>query len=348
MPSGPAPRAGPLALTWAWRRRRVSGVARGQRSARADRPARSHALTRHALAGRDGVTEQPGVAGRDGVTRPAGLPRRLRFRRRGGSAARHALAARGCVAGSGRLPGAPVITGRHGRRRLAAGSIRSAAGTARAHPRLETRARWLRPGPAGGRPVLAPAAGRRSRGRPGARRAQDFRDVLALWGPGRAAIPGHVDEATRRVHVRRVQYGSPGRTRSAIAAGLTAAGRRSAGAEPVLAVPRWLAMPAGSCRGRRAAGSSPVIRRACPRPGPAGSADPRHREYHQDHEAERDARRDHVQPQPGHMRRLMLGHKPHDHARDHQDGADHDRHGSRHRQDDDEPHPPGGGGLRAH
>jgi hypothetical protein len=77
------------------------------------------------------------------------------------------------------------------------------------------------------------------------------------------------------------------------------------------------------------------MRRSRGRPGRSGCPDPRDGEDHQDHQAERDARRDHIQPQPGHVDRLMLGQKPHDDARGHQDGAEHDRHGSRDRQDDD-------------
>jgi len=78
-----------------------------------------------------------------------------------------------------------------------------------------------------------------------------------------------------------------------------------------------------------------VIGPAIPRPAPSGSRDPRDGEHHQDHQSERDARRDDVQPQPGQMSRLALGHHPHDRPGGDQDDADHDRHGGRHRQDDD-------------
>ncbi len=91
-----------------------------------------------------------------------------------------------------------------------------------------------------------------------------------------------------------------------------------------------------------------MIRRTGKRPGPSGCPDPRDGESHQDHQTEYDARRNHVQAQPDHIYRVIAGQKPHDHARDQQDGAEHDRHGSRDRQDDDEAHPPGSGGIRAH
>jgi hypothetical protein len=112
-------------------------------------------------------------------------------------------------------------------------------------------------------------------------------------------------------------------------------GWRGASPEPVLALPRRRALPAGSRRGILADGSASVTRLPLPPPAPPGSADPDDGEHHQDHEAERDARRDDVQPQPGHMSRLTPGHHPHDRADGDQDDADHDRHGGHHRQDDD-------------
>jgi hypothetical protein len=107
-------------------------------------------------------------------------------------------------------------------------------------------------------------------------------------------------------------------------------------------------MPAGGRRRVLADRSAPVTRPAFPRPAFSGSRDPRDREHHQNHQAEGNARRDDVQSQPGQMSRLALGYHPHDRSSGDQDGADHDRHGGRHRQDDDEPHPPGRGGFRAH
>ncbi len=343
MPPGSATFVLVRALAW---RGLVGGVARWHGTTRADRSAGSHGLPRHVLAGKAGVT------GRADVARPRGLARRHR------------------VAWPRRLAGSHVVTGRHGGRRLAAGGIRCPAGTARIHAGLVTGTRRLGASPAGRRPVLVPPAGRRSRRRCswgsrsrrwrsrrrcswGWRRSggpQDFRDELASWRPRRATIPGHVEQAARCVHIRRVQHGRPTGARSAV----TAACARGTSAEPVLAVPlRWarprrVAAPAGSLRGLLAAGPPPMIRRTRRRPGPSSCTDPRDGENRQDHQTKRDAHGDHVQPQPDHIYRVMAGQKPHDHARGHQDGAEHDRHGSRDRQDDDEAHPPGSGGIRAH
>ena len=343
MPPGSATLVLVRALAW---RGLVGGVARWHGTTRADRPAGSHGLPRHVLAGKAGVT------GRADVARPRGLARRHR------------------VAWPRRLAGSHVVTGRHGRRRLAAGGIRCPAGTALIHAGLVTGARRVGSSPAGRRPVLVPPAGRRSRRRCswgsrsrrwrsrrrcswGWRRSgdpQDLRDELASWRPRRATIPGHVEQAARCVHIRRVQHGRPTGARSAV----TAACARGTSAEPVLAVPlRWarprrVAAPAGSLRGLLAAGPPPMIRRTRRRPGPSSCTDPRDGENRQDHQTERDAHGNDVQPQPDHIYRVMAGQKPHDHARGHQDGAEHDRHGSRDRQDDDEAHPPGSGGIRAH
>jgi len=94
-------------------------------------------------------------------------------------------------------------------------------------------------------------------------------------------------------------------------------------------------MRAGSRRGILADGSASVTRPPLPPPAPPGSIDPHDGEHHQDHEAECDARRDDVQPQPGQMSRLTPIHHPHDRAAGDQKGAEHDRHGGHHRQDDD-------------
>ena len=135
------------------RRRLVGRVARWQRAARANRSAGSHCLPRHAVAGR--------AASRDAC----GFWDEAAPRGDMGSRAGHALARRHRVAGPRRLPGSHVVTRWHGRQRLAAGGIRCPAGTARVHPWLRvTRARRLGARPAGRRPVLAPPAGRRSRG----------------------------------------------------------------------------------------------------------------------------------------------------------------------------------------
>ncbi len=198
------------------------------------------------------------------------------------------------------------------------------AGAAWVHSRRIAGARRLRCGPARGRPFLAAPAGASPGNRPpgsptGSRGAQDLRDVLAVWRSGRAALPGRVDEPAGCVHVRGVQQGRPPGTRCAVAPGVPTA-------------------PAGGRHGLGAGGSAPVIRPARPRPGSARPPDPPDGEHHQDH-AERDARRGDVKSQPGHVRGLVHGH---------QDGADHDRYDGRHRQDDDDPYPPGRGGSRAH
>jgi hypothetical protein len=113
------------------------------------------------------------------------------------------------------------------------------------------------------------------------------------------------------------------------------------------AVPWGSAGRAGG-RGFGTGDAATVIRPARPRPGPARSPDPPDDEHHQDHQPERDARRHDIQSEPGHMRGLVLGYHAHDHAGGYQDDADHDRYGGRHRQGDDEPHPLGRGGSRAH
>jgi hypothetical protein len=140
----------------------VAGVARWDGAARADRSAGSHPF-----------------AGRPDVDGPRGL------------AGRHRMA------GARRLSGSHVITGRHGRWRLTAGGIRRPPGTARVHSRLVARTRRRRSSPAGRRPVLAPAAGRRSWSRRGSGGPQDLRDVLTCGHPGRATVPGHIEQAAR-------------------------------------------------------------------------------------------------------------------------------------------------------
>ena len=245
MPSGRAP-TWVLVLALAWRRL-VAGVARRQGGARADRPAGPHGLPRHAVAGHAGAASRgTRRRGRAGVARPRGVAGCLRLLGWGRATRRHALARWHGVAGPRRLPGSHVVAGWHRRWRLAAGGIWCPARTARVHPGLVTGTWWLSSGPAGRRPVLAPPARRRSRGSLVRRRRsggpQDFRDVLASWRPGRATIPGHVDQAARRVHVRGVEHGGPAGTPSPVAPAVTAAcGRGSA--EPVLAVPLRCAAP---------------------------------------------------------------------------------------------------------
>jgi len=273
------------------------------------------------IARRHGATRPDGSAGSHGA-RARGITRalpRTRSAGRDGLTARRAVAAWHRVAGPRRLAGTPVLVRRHGMRRLAARAMGHPAGAAWVHARRVAGARRLRSGPARGRPFLAAPAGvspanRPSGSRTGSRGAQDLRDVLAVWGSGRAALPRRVDEPAGCVHVRGIQQGRPPGTRCAVAPGVPAA-------------------PAGGRRGLGAGSSAPVIRPAGPRPGPAHPPDGEH------HHAERDAGRDEVGSQPGLVRGLVHGR---------QDGADRYRYGGRQRQDDDEPYPPGRGGSRAH
>ena len=90
-------------------------------------------------------------------------------------------------------------------------------------------------------------------------------------------------------------------------------------------------MPVLARRGRMllTTGRSPAARRATIRP------DARERENQQHDEPERDTGRAHIEAQVGHTAGRVLGHQPYDRAQDDQNGADHDRHGSRNRQGDD-------------
>jgi hypothetical protein len=90
-------------------------------------------------------------------------------------------------------------------------------------------------------------------------------------------------------------------------------------------------VPVLACRGRTllTTGRPPAARRATIRPGA------RERENQQHDEPERDAGRAHLEAQTGHTAARVLGHAPHDRAQDDQNGAGHDRHGSRNRQGDD-------------
>jgi hypothetical protein len=69
------------------------------------------------------------------------------------------------------------------------------------------------------------------------------------------------------------------------------------------------------------------------------------REHHQHDEAERDARRTHIESQALCTAGGMRGPEPHDRTQEHQNGTCHDRQGSRDRQGDDKTHPPGGDGT---
>jgi hypothetical protein len=76
-------------------------------------------------------------------------------------------------------------------------------------------------------------------------------------------------------------------------------------------------------------GRSPAARRATIRPAA------RERGNQQHDEPERDTGRTHIEAQAGHTAGRVLGPETHDRAQDDQNGAGHDRHGSRNRQGDD-------------
>ena len=187
------------------------------------------------------------------MARPRDLTGRLRFLGWGGSARRHGFAGRHALsgwhaltgrpglagwhrgAGPRRLPGAHVVTWWHGRRRLAGGGIRRPAGTARVHPGLVTGTRRLSSGSAG-RPVLAPPADRRSRGRYSRARhsrGRCPRGPVLLGLPGAAAVrrsagfPGCPGLLASRVrdHPWARRAGRPASTRSSVSA--RAAGRNA-------------------------------------------------------------------------------------------------------------------------
>jgi hypothetical protein len=85
--------------------------------------------------------------------------------------------------------------------------------------------------------------------------------------------------------------------------------------------------------------------------GHSGSPESADGEKDQDHQAERDADRDDVQAYPGHVGRRdrrVLSSVTQDNARRDEEGAGHHRRGSRNRQEEDETHPPGSGGMGAH
>jgi hypothetical protein len=251
------------------------------------------------------------------------------------------------------------------RSRRAARAIRRPAWIWRVHPWLVAGAR-RGAGPARRRPVLAPSAGRSTRTmtsrtrvaragaardravrtrvardravrdravRDGAGGAQDFRDGRAARPAGGGAVPRNVNQAARGVHVRGVHHRPTGGTRRAVPGGPGGPGvpARLRG----LRAGRFLAMPG----------------RDRPGLGPAGSPGPADGEKHQDHQAGGDSGRDDVQPYPGQVGRRdrrVPGDVPQDHARRHEEGADHHRRGSRNRQEEDETHPPGSGGMGAH
>ena len=127
-----------------------------------------------------------------------------------------------------------------------------------------------------------------------------------------ADIPGHVEQAARRVHTRRIQDMRPGRT-SPRPAPVTGAAMVCPGHPAAL-----LAAPADE------------------------------RGNHQHDQTERDTCHARIQPQAAHTapRRPRPG--PHGQALDHQEHAERDRRGAHDRQDDDKSHPSAGRGIRAH
>ena len=285
----------------------------------------------------------------------------------GGMPSRDGTASRGGIAGPGRGAslGSHVVTGWHGRRRLAAGGIAAPGGTARVRPGLVTGTRRLGPRNSGsaGRPVLAPpalrsrgrcsrgwhsrgrysrapvlrglpgaAAVRRSAGFPGcpgllASRARDHPWARRAGRPASTRSSGSARAAGRnalRRRGRRDRCLRPGRQRGAGPGGAPAVCRalmtcRARGMPPVAGRrslsgdPPYL-QTAGTFRLSPIRAMAKTTRTTRPNATPAATS---------------------VHPQPGHIGRIMLGQKPHDHARGHQDGAEHDRHGSRDRQDDD-------------
>jgi hypothetical protein len=244
-----------------------------------------------------------------------GFPGRVRVPRReliprGGRVARphpagrwHGLLARAAER-AGRSPtGTPgrvrpcLVSGPWWRRSRAArrrpGRARLAARCAARHRRPERLPSTRRPRrPCRPRPVGEPGGPGRSRG--------------ARCSP----VAGHVDQAARRVHGRRVQHPPP----------LTARPRRRRRAVPVT--------------------SGPVAGRA---PGPSG---PGERENQQRNQADDETR--HAQSHEGDATARAPADQVGGRARHDQDPARHNHHGADHRQRSDKPHPPGRGGIRAH
>jgi hypothetical protein len=319
--------------------------------------------TRHALTARHALGTRHGVAGH-AVTARHGVAGRAR-------AARHG------VSGPRRLPRAHVIAGRY---RRAARTVRSPGGARRVHARLVARTWRRRSRPSGRWPVLTSSASWRARampslsGRSRERRSlasasgdetardligvtQDLRDGLAVRRGRGVAVSWCADQAAGRVHVRGVQHGRAAGTRPA-AARVTIT--RGGGPATVL-IPaasrrvrsRGSGRPGGPGRrrGLPAGGFPAVPGRGWPGPRLPCVPAPSESEDHQDHQSEGGSGRDHVQAHPGQVggrERRMLGDVRHGHAGGEKEGAEHDRRGSRDRQDGDEAHPPGRGGFRAH
>jgi hypothetical protein len=131
----------------------------------------------------------------------------------------------------------------------------------------------------------------------------------AARGTRRARVAGNVDQATRRIHARRVQHPSP--------------------------------LPARPLIGRRPA---PVTGGAAARPPGPGE-----RENQQGHQSHREACHAQSHAQAGDMTTGVPGARVGaGRARHHQNPARHDHHGADHREGNDKPHPPGRGGIGAH
>jgi hypothetical protein len=181
---------------------------------------------------------------------------------------------------------------------------------------------WRRSRAACGRPGLARSAargaGRRRRLASTLRRGGPCgpRTVREAGGPGRSRgarrtpVAGHVDQAARRVHGRRIQHLTPLTVRSR--------GRRRA--VPVT--------------------SGPAARRA--------PSDPGQRENQQRNQPDDQTRHAQSHAQAGEMTAGAPTDQMGDRARHDQDPARHDHHRADHRQGNDKPHPPGWDGVRAH
>jgi hypothetical protein len=179
------------------------------------------------------------------------------------------------------------------RSRTARGRPGLARPAARCAARRRRLASTLRPGgPCGSRPVREPGRLGRSR------------------GARRAPVAGHVDQAARRVHGRRLQHPVPLTVRS---------------------------------RGRRR--TVPVTSGPAPRWAPSGPAE---RENQQRNQPNDETRRAQSHAQAGEMTARTPTDRVSSRARHDQDPARHDHHRADHRQGNDKPHPPGWDGVRAH
>ena len=264
----------------------------------------SCSLAGWSAAGRTGG--QPGVHGA-GTLHAAGTPRR-------GASARGvawAAVAAGLAGLAGRSPAGTrpggrvrsgLISGPRWRRPHAArrrlGLARRAVRYAARHRRPERLASTLRPrGPRSPRGTLETGGPRGSRG---ARRAH---------------VAGHVDQAARRVHARRVQHASPLTTRPR--------GRRRT-------------MPV---TGGLAAARSPKPPKAL---APPALGD---RENQQRNQADHETRYTQSHAQAGHMEAGAAARQVGSRARDRENPARQDHHGADHRQGNDKPHPPGRDGI---